>query len=485
VLAVAAVAVLIVPMGVSGTPILLPQIGAELGGSLAQLQWVVNAYNVAAASFMLATGVLADQYGRRRVFRIGAGLYFVSLLVTILARSTMVIDVSRVGAGIGAGAIVTSMTAIVANEFEGPARAKAFSVVGVVIGAGLALGPTVSGAVSQLFDWRAVFVLHAVIVGAALLGSLWLRESRNRRDVRFDVPGAVILTGGLLLLTIGTIEGPNAGWRSTPTIGLFVGAVLALVVFVGYERRARNPMFDLRLFANRQFLTVNLVNIEFAFGFIGLLLLLPAFLSGVGGLSGGAIGVRMLCLTAPIFVAPLLSGRLLAAGVELRYILAGSLAAIGVGAFGLTFLGAHSAWWALALPLILTGLAVGSLNGVMDGAAVSTVPNESAGMAAGMFNTIRLAAEALASVLVIALVASFTRAELTGAALPSGLDTTKAANKLAAGDVKQLFTDFPPAVTTLTRANVSAFNEVMWISVVLAAVLVVAVLTLMRRGNQR
>ncbi|WP_196812123.1 MFS transporter [Nocardia sp. CNY236] len=480
VLAIAAVAVLIVPMGVSGTPVLLPRIGADLGGSLAQLQWVVNAYNVAAASCMLATGVLADRYGRRRAFRVGAGLYVVSLVVTIAAPATVVIDVCRGLAGIGAAAIVTSMTAIVADEFTGPARARAFALVGVVIGAGLALDPTISGAIAQLFDWRTVFGVHAVIVGVALLGSLLLRESRNPSSVRFDVPGAAMFTTGLLLLTIGTIEGPRAGWLSPLTIVLFTGAMATLALFVGYEQRTANPMFDLRLFADRQFLTVNLVNIEFAFGFIGLLLLLPAFLSGVGGLGDGETGVRILFLTAPILLAPLLSGRLLAAGVELRFILAGSLAVIGLGAFGLTFLDADRTLWVLALPLIVTGLGVGSLNGVMDGAAVSTVPNQSSGMAAGMFNTNRLAAEASASVLVVTLIASFTRAQLERAPLPPEVDTATASDKLASGDVGQLFTDFPDAVPGFIDANVSAFHQVMWISTALAAFSVTAVLVLLR-----
>ncbi|MCG8917190.1 MFS transporter [Actinokineospora sp. PR83] len=486
VLAVAAVAVVIVPLGVSGTPILLPGIGSELGGGLAQLQWVVNAYNVAAAATMLATGVLADRYGRRRAFRLGAGLYLASLVVTVLAQDTLVIDIARGAAGVGAGAIVTSMTAIVANEFAGPARAKAFGLVGVVIGAGLALGPSIGGAVAQVWGWRAVFTLHAVIVALGLLGSLVLSESRNRGGSRFDFLGAGLFTAALVLLTVGTIEGPQSGWGSPRTIALFAGAVLAFALFVLHERRTANPMFDLGLFADRQFLTVNLVNIEFAFGFIGLLLLLPAFLGSVGGLGDGPTGLRILLLTVPIFLVPMVSGRLSAAGVPLRVILAGGLALIGVGAFGLTFVVADSALWVLAIPLVVTGAGVGVLNGVMDGAAVSSVPNTSAGMAAGMFNTIRLAAESLASVVVVALVASFVHTRLTEAALPADLSATEAADKLAAGDVEQLFSRFPNLVPSLEEAHASAFHQVMWISVVVAAVSVVAVLVLLgKQGSKR
>ncbi|MFJ9771618.1 MFS transporter [Kitasatospora sp. NPDC101157] len=483
VLAVAAVAVVIVPLGVSGTPLLLPGIGTDLGGGLAPLQWVVNAYNVAAASTMLATGVLADQYGRRRVFRLGAGMYLASLLVTVLAQSTLVIDVARAAAGIGAGAIVTSMTAIVANSFDGPARAKAFGLVGVVIGAGLALGPTISGFIAQLLNWRAVFGFHAVIVAAGLLGSLVLTESRSKGGNRFDFLGAGLFTAALLLLTIGTIEGPQSGWADARTIALFAGAVLTFVLFVLHERRTSNPMFELGLFADRQFLTVNLVNIEFAFGFIGLLLLLPAFLFSVGGLGNGAAGLRILLLTVPIFLVPMVSGRLSAAGVPLRLILVGGLALIGLGAFGLTFVEGDSALWALAVPLAVTGAGVGVLNGVMDGAAVGSVPNTSAGMAAGMFNTIRLAAESLASVVVVALVASFVNTRLADASLPADLNAAKAADELAAGDVKQLFAQHPDQVSTLASAHASAFHQVMWISVVLAALSVVAVLVLLRRQD--
>ncbi|MGH3860485.1 MAG: hypothetical protein ACRDSQ_12935, partial [Actinokineospora sp.] len=190
-----------------------------------------------------------------------------------------------------------------------------------------------------------------------------------------------------------------------------------------------------------------------------------------------------LLLTAPIFLVPMVSGRLLAAGVQLRLILAGGLVLIGVGAFGLTFVGADSALWMLAIPLIVTGAGVGALNGVMDGAAVTSVGNTSAGMAAGMFNTIRLAAESLASVVVVALVASFAHTQLTDTLLPAGLDASAAADKLAAGDVKQLFAEFPQVVPALAQAHASAFQQVMWISVVLAAVSAAAVPALMRRDG--
>ncbi|MFG2651217.1 hypothetical protein [Streptomyces sp. NPDC048436] len=174
-----------------------------------------------------------------------------------------------------------------------------------------------------------------------------------------------------------------------------------------------------------------------------------------------------------------------AAGVPLRLILAGVLTLIGVGAFGLTFVEADSALWVLAIPLIGTGAGVGVLNGVMDGAAVTSVPKASAGMAAGMFNTIRLAAESLASVVVVALVASFVHTRLADASLPSDLNAATAADELAAGDVKQLSAQFPDQVPALARAHAAAFHQVMWISVVLAAVSVVSVLVLLRRQDSK
>lgn len=479
ILAVVGVAVLIVPLGVSGTPVLLPAVSADLGASLESVQWVVNAYNVAAASLMLTAGVLADRIGPRRVFVGGAGLYFVSLVLSTLVSNILVLDVLRGIAGAGAGAIVTSGTAIVARHFEGQARASAFATIGMVIGLGLALGPSISGLLSEIVGWRGVFAVQAVLVGVALLGArlLPLFEGRAKAG-RFDVPGAVLFSGALIVFTVAIIRGPVMGWNAMQVVLLFIFSVVLFAFFIAIELRTADPLFDLRLFANRQFLTVNLVNLEFALGFIGLLLALPAYLAVTRGLDSGMIGLTMLGLTAPAFVMPNAAGALVRRGMAIRDVLAFGLGLMVLGA-GITLAMVHAdasiAW--LFVSMIVTGSGVGILMGVMDGAAVSTVSESSLGMAAGMFNTVRLAAESIASVIVVAAVASFSRSFLTDSDVDAAT-ASSIADRIASGNTD--FGDGAPPTAVIASAHDQALSGLAVMSGVLGVATIIVVYVLMR-----
>ncbi|GAB2668356.1 MFS transporter [Gordonia jinhuaensis] len=482
VLSVVGLAVLIVPLGVSGTPVLLPAISADLGARLESVQWVVNAYNVAAASLMLTAGVLADRIGPRKIFVGGTSLYFVSLVAATLTSNVLVLDVLRALAGAGAGAIVTSGTAIVARNFEGQARASAFATIGMVIGLGLALGPSISGLVSEVAGWRGVFAVQAVLVGVALVGARLLPSFAGQSDGgRFDIPGAVLFSGGLVVFTVAIIRGPIAGWGSLQVVALFVVAVVLFGAFIVAELRTANPLFDLRLFANRQFLTVNIVNLEFALGFIGLLLALPAYLAVTRGLSSGMIGVTMLGLTVPAFVMPNVAGVLVRRGATTRLVLTLGLVLMSVGAaISLFTVSADASIVWLVASMIVTGSGVGVLMGVMDGAAVATVEQSSLGMAAGMFNTVRLAAESIASVVVVAAVASLSRSYLTDSGVAAAA-AQRVGDRIASGN-----TDLglnPPAASIIASSHDHALHGLAALSGLLGIVTIGVVLTVMRKSS--
>ncbi|OZD18157.1 MFS transporter [Rhodococcus sp. 06-156-3C] len=482
ILTIVGIAVLIVPLGVSGTPVLLPGISSDLGADLESVQWVVNAYNVAAASLMLTAGVLADRVGPRKVFVGGAGLYFISLVISTLATNIVVLDVLRGLAGAGAGAIVTSGTAIVARYFDGKQRASAFATIGMVIGLGLALGPSVSGLVSEAVGWRGVFAVQALLVGVALLGARLLPKFEGHTTTsRFDVPGAVLFSGALVVFTVAIIRGPVTGWDALQVVTLFVLSAILFTVFVVVELRTSDPLFDLRLFADRQFLTVNLVNLEFALGFIGLLLALPAYLAVTHGLESGLIGLTMLGLTVPAFVMPNIAGALVRWGVQMRHVLALGLGLMVFGAvLTLMFVHADTSLVRLLASMIVTGAGVGVLMGVMDGAAVSTVPEPSVGMAAGMFNTVRLAAESIASVIVVAAVASFSRSFL----LRNDVEAQSAAtvaDRIASGNAD--FGSSAPAPGIIGAAHDHALHGLAVMSCILGLATIVVVYGLMRNDS--
>ncbi|MFI0469804.1 MFS transporter [Saccharopolyspora sp. 5N102] len=195
--------------------------------------------------FVLAAGSLADLVGRRRTFAIGTGLYAVGALVSALAGDILVLDIARTASGLGAAAALPSGSALLAQAFEGPARARAFGVFGTTTGIGLALGPTIAGVLVGNFSWRAVFLVPAVIAFVVVALTPLIPESRNPAAGRVDKGGTVTFTGALLLLIFGLVEGPQAGWLSALVLGSFLTAAVLLIAFVVIERRQEQPMFDL------------------------------------------------------------------------------------------------------------------------------------------------------------------------------------------------------------------------------------------------
>jgi len=476
-------AVLIVPLGLSAPPVALPTIGQDLHADVVPLQWVVNSYNVLAASLMMAAGSTADLIGRKRVFLFGTLMYGASSLLAALAFNIYVLDVARGLGGIAAAAIMTAGAAALADMFQGPARIRAFAFIGVTIGAGLALGPSTSGVLINTLGWRSIFFAQVILVAVALPGFMLVKESRNPDATKVDLPGTVTFTGSLFLFTLAIVEGAQWGWFDVKTLTVFVVAVLLLVGFIFAEQRAEQPMFNLALFREARFLAVNLLATAVSFGFVGVMVLLPFFLIGATGVSSAAAGLTMLLLTAPILVFPLLAGRLVSSGVPMRLVLAVSLVVAGIGCGWLTVIDPGVTWVSLIGPLLTIGLGIGLIYGLMDGAAVSTVTPKRVGMAVGMFNTIRLASEAVAVAVMLAATVWLVKNQMTGGieqfAGKAPGDASSLANSVTSGDVKgpagQASSDIRPEFTAfLTKSYTEGLRIVLWVVGAICAVSAIA-----------
>jgi MFS family permease len=438
-LAAVCVAVLVLPASLTGTSVALPNIGHDLHAGLVPLQWVVNAYNLTFASFMLAAGSLADLFGRRRVFTTGAVLFATASLASGLAGNVFLLDLARAAAGLGAAAVMTAGCAILANTFQGAAMARAFGLLGAAAGAGLALGPSTSGFLIGALGWRAVFLSHLAIGVLVLLAVPFMAESRDSRATGVDWLGTVTFSSSLLLLTLGVVEGPQLGWASSTVLGLLACSAVLMGAFVVAELRQRRPMFDLSLFRRPRFVAVCLVPIAAAFGFVSLLVFLPSYFVGADRASSASAGMAMLALTLPVLVFPVMGGRLVARGVPVRTVLSVSLLLIAAGAAWLTVIHPGIGISRLVGPLVVIGIGMGLSAGLIDGVAISSVEPERAGMAAGMFNTMRLAGEAIAIAAIGAVLVSLVRSRLaegigrfTGA---GDLDVGGLANKVVGGDL--------------------------------------------------
>ncbi|MGW1153500.1 MFS transporter [Streptomyces rubiginosohelvolus] len=488
VLAAVCVAVLILPASLTGSSVALPDIASNLHADIVPLQWVVNAYNLAFASFMLACGSLADIVGRRRLFAVGTTVFVLASVASGLAGNVLLLDVMRGLAGLGAAAVMTSGSAILATTFQGAALGRAFAILGSSAGAGLALGPSVSGFLVGMLGWRWVFFVHALVAAVALLALPSIRESRNSEGARIDWWGTVTFTSSLFLLMLAVVQGPQTGWGSTEVVGMFAGAALLIALFLVVESRQTHPMFDLALFRQSRFLAVCLLPVAIAFGFVCLLVLLPSWFSAANGASADAAGATMMLLTLPVLVVPLGVSRLVKLGVSTRVVLSLSLLLVAVGGAWLTVLRPGISTLELAGPLLLIGVGMGLSAGLIDGVAITSVAPERAGMAAGMFNTMRLAGEAVAitvmSTVLVSLLQNRVADGLRDYGLPAG-DAAGVANSVASGDLERAGRSVEPGLRDrfgdfLADSYTGAMHSVLWLLAAVCAVATVVVYLMLR-----
>ncbi|WP_245627545.1 MFS transporter [Actinomadura oligospora] len=448
-----------VPMSISGAAVALPRIGTALDTSGAPLQWVMNAYNLVFAAFLLVAGTTADLVGRRRVFATGAALFAAGSVAAAFAPGIVALDLARAVAGAGGAGVFASGGAILATTFDGAARTRAFAALGSAAGLGLAAGPTLSGWLVGGLGWRATFGLHAVILLVALCGVGFVAESRAPERPRMDVTGAVMFVAALGALVLGAVQGPQWGWTGPAVLGLLAGGVVLLVLFARLQARKASPLLDLTLVRDRRFLALCLVPVVTTFGFVTLLTYLPTYLVGAGGMSAGRAGTVMLLLTGPVLVAPPVAGALVTRGASARALIGASLLMFAAGDAWLTVIEPGSSTWVIAGPLILVGLGAGLSFGINDGLAMSIVEPARAGMAAGFLNTMRLGSEAIFIAVFGAVLVS-----LVGTRVPSHhLAASVAAGDLGGGDRAVLAAAFTHALhlTLWGLAAVSALGAVL------------------------
>ncbi len=263
----------------------LPALGRELGGGVAGLQWVIDAYTVVFAGLLLPAGSLGDRVGARRVFAGGLAVFTLASAVCGAAPDVAVLIAARAVQGLGAALLVPSSLALLRGVYrDRHERARAVGVWGAVAGTGAASGPILGGALVGLIGWRAVFIVNVPVgILGLVLAAKHLPASGETTAGGFDPPGQALGILSLTLLTLGVIEGGSAGWSAVQTLAPLAAAAVALVLFVARERRARHPMLPLSLFASRTFSAASFVGLAINLGFYGQLFALSLlFQQGAG-----------------------------------------------------------------------------------------------------------------------------------------------------------------------------------------------------------
>jgi MFS family permease len=459
VLAAVCLAGLVLPLSFTGAAVALPAIGRALGGSATALNWVVNGFMLAFGSCLMVAGAMADAFGRKRVFASGIVLFVLASIGVAAAPSVVAIGWLRALQGVAAALSMAGGSAALAQEFDGHARIRAFSLLGTTFGVGLAFGPLIAGSLIQAQGWRAIFMLCAVVGALAFVfGVPRMRETRDPQARGVDWAGGASFTVTLVLLTWALMEVPERGWTDGVVFALFVAAAVGLAAFITIEQRVARPMLDLSLFRFRRFVGVQVLPLATAC-YVVMLVVLPARLIGIEGQGETEAGITMIALSLPLLVVPLLAVQLAHRWSAATLTCAGLL----VAATGFWWLGEiapgqpATAWIA---PMLVTGFGTGFAWGLMDGLSVSVVPKERAGMATGIFSTTRVAGEAIA----LAAVGAALTALIVGQAGPShavnAATWMEAAHRTAMGNVPAALALLPAGSgPALTQAYGVAFAQ--------------------------
>jgi EmrB/QacA subfamily drug resistance transporter len=368
----------------------LPAIREDLGASFTDLQWVIDAYALTLAALVLTAGSLADRLGRRRVFAAGLAIFSLASLLCALAPDPTFLNLARALQGVGGAVMFAVSLALVAQEFPaGRERGMAMGVYGATIGMAVAIGPLVGGALTDSLGWESIFYLNVPIGLAAIAVTfLRLRESRDPNATRVDWAGTTTFSAALFLLVLALVRGNDDGWGSALIVALFAGAAVLLAAFVAVERRVREPMLPLGLFKRRAFTGVQIAAFAISGSLFAIFLYLTLYLQNYLGLSPFEAGVRYLPITVASFILAPIAGALLSR-VQARVMLGIGLAGVGVGLLLMGGLEAGSEWTTLLGGFLVAGAATGLINPVVADVAVSVVPKEQSGMAAGINDTFR------------------------------------------------------------------------------------------------
>jgi EmrB/QacA subfamily drug resistance transporter len=376
---------------ISITNVALPSIKIALGFSEADLQWVVNAYTLVFAGFLLLGGRAADLLGRRAVLIAGLAIFTLASLVCGLAQSSGVLLAARAVQGLGGAIIAPASLSILTVTFaEGPERNRALAAWGAVSGGGSAIGVILGGLLTQGPGWRWVFFVNVPVgIVTAVLAARLLVESRDAERPRsFDLLGAISATGGLIVLVYTLVNTNQYGWDSARTIGGLIAAGALLLLFVAVEGRfAAQPLIPLRIFRSRTLSGANGVALLLGLAIFAVFYFLTLYMQQVLGFSPLRTGVAYLPITFGFIVAAAVVSPLIGR-IGVRWPLAIGMLMAAVAFLLLAQLPVHGSYWRDILPaFIILPLGAGMAFLSVTNAAVAGVKEQEAGLASALLNT--------------------------------------------------------------------------------------------------
>ena len=366
----------------------IPVIRVDLGASLQQLEWTVNAYTLTFAVFLLTGAALGDRFGRKRLFMLGIAIFTAASAAAALAPSPEWLIAARAVQGFGSAIVMPLTLTILSAAVPAERRGVALGAWSGIAGLAVAMGPLVGGAVVSGISWQWIFWLNVPIGLVVLPLATRLAESRGP-DKSLDLPGLGLVSAGLFGIVYGLVNGNSHGWSSPSIVGTIAVGTALMVAFIAWELRATEPMLPMRFFRNRAFAAANGASLFMYFGMFGSIFLLTQFFQTSQGYSPFQAGLRILPWTAmPMVVAPIAGA--LSDRIGGRPFMATGLALQAAGLAWIAYVTEPTAGYgSFVIPFVLSGVGMGMFFAPVANVVLSAVRPQEEGKASGTNNAIR------------------------------------------------------------------------------------------------
>ena len=366
----------------------LPELAVAIGATQAELTWIVDAYTLALAALVLTAGALGDRFGRRATLIVGLALFTLSSALPLWLDSPLWLIILRAVAGVGAAFVMPSTLSLLTASFPPERRGTAVGTWAGFAGIGGIVGLIGSGLMLQVWSWKSIFAVYAVLGLVVLVAAFTIGESVASRRGRPDVAGAVFSALAVGGVVFGLIEGAHTSFSEVPVVVALITSAVSLAAFVLVELRADDPILDVRYFRRRGFSAGSVaVGMQFLTIF-GFFLLIVQYLQLVKGYDAIGASLSLAPMVVPVMVFSLLSPKLIA-GVGLRAVSVVGVGAIATGMIFLSRLGVDSSYWDILWPMVTASVGLGLSTAPATSAIVSDIPADEQGVAAAVNDAMR------------------------------------------------------------------------------------------------
>ena len=485
-LAIMCLSLVMVVMSVAGLNVALPSLQEDLAATASELQWIIDAYALVFAAFLLPAGALGDRFGRKRALLFGLVVFALGSVVGGVGTNAPQVIAGRVINGIGAAFVMPATLSLLTTIFPPEERRKAIAMWAGFAGAGGALGPIVSGALLEAFWWGSAFLVNVPVV-ALVVAAVWVFSptSRDPEATPLDPVGALLSLVGLAALVFGIIEGPERGWSDSSVLVAFALAAAALASFVVWERRSTHPMLPLRFFRDRRMsVGSGVVTVAF-FVMFGLFFMFTLYLQFVRDYSPLAAGLATLPLAlALVAIAP--RSAAMAERLGSGPVMAVGFLFVAAGFGVLSFVEPTTPYLVLVVALVLLGAGMSLTAAPATGSIMSAVPHAKAGVGSAVNDTTREVGGALGIAVLGSISSAVYRSSIDLGGLPLPPPVVEAAEE-SVGAATVISKSLPGGGELASRAGTAftdAFNVTSRVAVVMTLVAAGVVATVFSRKSE-